>query len=77
MLIADGCSVKAVQRYMGHVAAAETLDTYGHLWPDEDKIKAAIDRALRNSEESLRNRTAPTGRESHITPARRARATVR
>jgi integrase len=44
LLIASGCSVKAVQQYLGHKNASETLDTYGHLWPgDEDRIRAAID----------------------------------
>jgi len=39
-----GCSVKAVQSFLGHKNASETLDTYGHLWPgDDDKIRAAID----------------------------------
>jgi hypothetical protein len=56
MLIASGASVKAVQRYLGHATAAETLDTYGHLWPnDDDRLRAAIDAALGVSEESLRN----------------------
>lgn len=46
MLIAAGCSVKAVQHYLGHATAKETLDTYGHLWPnDEDRIRGAIDQA--------------------------------
>jgi len=44
LLISSGCSVKAVQQYLGHKNASETLDTYGHLWPgDEDRIRAAID----------------------------------
>jgi len=56
MLIASGSSVKAVQRYLGHATAGETLDTYGHLWPDDDdRIRAAIDVALGNSGEPLRN----------------------
>jgi integrase len=56
MLIASGCSVKAVQRFLGHASAVETLDTYGHLWPDdEDRIRAAIDAVLAPAEESLRN----------------------
>jgi integrase len=39
--------VKAVQRYLGHATAAETLDTYGHLWPDDDElIRAAVDAAF-------------------------------
>jgi hypothetical protein len=30
--------------FLGHKNASETLDTYSHLWPDnEDKIRAAID----------------------------------
>jgi len=46
-LIAEGCSVKAVQAFLGHATAAETLDTYGHLWPsDDDTIRRAIGRVL-------------------------------
>ncbi len=43
-----GESVKTVQRRLGHATAAETLDTYVHLWPDsEDRTRAAIDAVLR------------------------------
>ena len=36
-----------MQRYLGHAIAAETLDTYGHLWPDDDdRIRAAVDAAF-------------------------------
>jgi integrase len=35
LLIAQGASVKAVQKQLGHKSAAMTLDVYGHLWPDE------------------------------------------
>jgi integrase len=35
LLIAQGASVKAVQAYLGHATASITLDTYGHLFPDE------------------------------------------
>ncbi|MFP5577448.1 MAG: tyrosine-type recombinase/integrase [Acidimicrobiia bacterium] len=46
LLIAAGCSVKVVQRQLGHASATETLDTYGHLWPtDEDRVRAAVNRA--------------------------------
>jgi integrase len=46
LLIAAGCSVKVVQNRLGHATAAETLDTYAHLWPDdEDRTRAAVDRA--------------------------------
>jgi integrase len=44
LLVSAGCSVTAVQHFLGHKNASETLDTYSHLWPDnEDKIRAAID----------------------------------
>lgn len=46
-LIASGCSVKAVQKALGHASATETLETYAHLWPDdEDRTRAAIQAAL-------------------------------
>ena len=42
LLIAKGCSIKAVQKRLGHESAMETLDTYSHLWPDsDDETRAA------------------------------------
>jgi len=47
LLIAHGESVKVVQARLGHKTATETLDTYGHLWPDsEDATRAAVDAVL-------------------------------
>jgi hypothetical protein len=34
-MIRRGASVKAVQKQLGHATASITLDTYGHLFPDE------------------------------------------
>lgn len=43
-LIEAGESVKVIQARLGHATAAETLDTYGHLWPDsEHTTRAAFD----------------------------------
>jgi len=47
LLIDAGESVKVVQARLGHATASETLDTYGHLWPDtEDRTRQAVDRVL-------------------------------
>ncbi len=47
VLIAGSCSVKVVQKTLGHASARETLDTYGHLWPDSDDLtRQAVDSAL-------------------------------
>ncbi|OHV58657.1 hypothetical protein BCD48_42340 [Pseudofrankia sp. BMG5.36] len=47
LLIHAGESVKVVQARLGHKSAVETLDTYGHLWPDnEEGTRAAVDGAL-------------------------------
>jgi integrase len=47
LLIRHGESVKTVQARMGHGMAQETLDTYGHLWPDsEDRTRAAVEEVL-------------------------------
>jgi integrase len=51
LLIREGASVKAVQKQMGHATAAITLDTYGHLFPDEldalaSRLEDLHDRAL-------------------------------
>lgn len=46
-LIADGQSVRVVQARLGHATAVETLNTYSHLWPDdEDRTRAALDRTF-------------------------------
>ena len=47
LLIRHGESVKVVQERLGHASAAETLNTYSHLWPDsEDRTRAAVDEVL-------------------------------
>jgi integrase len=47
LLIRHGESVKVVQARLGHASAAETLDTYSHLWPDsEDQTREAVDAVL-------------------------------
>jgi len=48
LLIRHGESVKTVQGRLGHATASETLDTYGHLWPDsEDRTRDAVEAVLR------------------------------
>jgi integrase len=42
LLTREGASIKAVQAQMGHATASITLDTYGHLFPDE--LPALADR---------------------------------
>ena len=47
LLIRHNESVKVVQARLGHASAAETLDTYSHLWPDsEDRTRLAVDSVL-------------------------------
>lgn len=47
LLIRHRESVKVVQVRLGHASAAETLDTYSHLWPDnEDETRQAVDSVL-------------------------------
>jgi len=46
-LIRKGLSVKVVPARLGHASAVETLDVYGHLWPDdEDRTRQAVDELL-------------------------------
>jgi integrase len=48
-LIRHDESEKVVQRRLGHASAAETVDTYSHLWPDsEDRTRQAVDDILGN-----------------------------
>jgi integrase len=46
-LIRSGASVKVVQARLGHASAKTTLDTYGHIFPDEaDRTRDAVDTAF-------------------------------
>ena len=47
LLIRSGASVKVVQSRLGHASAKTALDTYGHLFPDEeDRTRSVVDVAL-------------------------------
>jgi integrase len=49
LLIRHGESVKTVQARLGHASAVETLNTYGHLWPDaDDRTREAVEEVLGN-----------------------------
>jgi integrase len=49
-LIAANLHPKAIQARLGHATIAETMDTYGHLFPDaEDAGRGALDAVLRTS----------------------------
>jgi integrase len=55
LLIRSGASVKVVQSRLGHASATTTLDTYGHLFPDEeDRTRAAVDAVLTRPADSSR-----------------------
>ena len=59
LLIRHGESVKTVQARLGHASAAETLDTYSHLWPDsDDRTRAAVDSVLGRVADSVRTDVA-------------------
>jgi integrase-like protein len=46
-LIAAGLHPKAIQARLGHATIAETMDTYGHLFPDADDLgRGTIDAAF-------------------------------
>lgn len=47
MLIRSGLDIKIIQVRMGHASITETMDTYGHLWPDnEDRSRDAVEAIL-------------------------------
>ncbi|MGE3448707.1 MAG: tyrosine-type recombinase/integrase [Microbacteriaceae bacterium] len=62
-LIAAGQSVKVIQARLGHRSAVETLDVYGHLWPDsEDETIVAVDALLAPGVASLLPERVAKGR---------------
>jgi integrase len=47
LLISKGTSVKAVQSMLRHKTATETLNTYAHLWPEDNAlVRRAVDAEL-------------------------------
>lgn len=56
LLIAAGESVKVVQAQLGHATAAETWDTYSHLFPDtEGRVRGVLDAAWQADEAQVRH----------------------
>jgi hypothetical protein len=46
-LIAANLNPKVIQTRLGHATIAETMDTYGHLFPDAEELgRTAVDQAL-------------------------------
>ncbi len=56
-LIAANLNPKVIQARLGHATISETMDTYGHLFPDsEDLGRGAVDKALEKAQaEQARN----------------------
>jgi integrase len=53
-LIAAGVHPKVIQDRLGHSAIAETMDTYGHLFPDADESgRGALDAMFAASETAI------------------------
>ena len=66
-MIRQGASVKAVQKQLGHATASITLDTYGHLFPDElDALAGRLEDARVDALASL----ARTQRGPGVVPLR-------
>jgi integrase len=64
LLIREGASIKAVQKQLGHATASITLDTYGHLFPDElDQLAERL--------EDVRGRALAARRAAEVSPQRR------
>jgi integrase len=65
LLIRHGESVKVVQARLGHKNAAETLDTYSHLWPDsEDRTRSAVDDVLSATGTNLKSKLDAAGTDT-------------
>ena len=57
-LIAANLNPKVIQARLGHATISETMDTYGHLFPDaEDLGRGTIDKALEKAQAEQRRNT--------------------
>lgn len=67
VLIAEGANPKEIQEWVGHASIEETMDTYGHWFPNaKHQISSMLDKhALRHSDNpNLKLRTKVTTCES-------------
>jgi integrase len=61
LAIASGADVKVIQTMLGHASATETLNTYGHLWPDRlDEVSQRLHSGRRNAlKKAAESKTQP------------------
>jgi integrase len=64
LLIREGASTKALQKQLGHKDAVQTLNRYGHLYPDEldslaERLEAVRQRARSEAAATQRDPVAP------------------
>jgi integrase len=58
LLIREGAPIKALQRQLGHQDAVQTLNRYGHLYPDElDSLAERLEQVRERARAEAR--TAP------------------
>jgi integrase len=71
LLIASGANVKVVQARLRHASASTTLDTYSHLWPDQDEsTRTAVEAVLVGRADSLRTKQVIVSRSRRSEPSR-------
>ena len=72
-LIAANLNPKAVQTRLGHATIAETMDTYGHLFPDSEELgRTAVGSALATAlAEQERNWSGTGAPHEHATAGQR------
>lgn len=58
-LIKANLNPKVIQTRLGHATIVETMDTYGHLFPDDEDLgRGAIESLITGAAEQDRNREA-------------------
>lgn len=54
VLIAEGANPKEIQEWVGHASIEETMDTYGHLFPNaKHQLSSMLDKHVRRHTEAL------------------------
>lgn len=62
--ISIGVSIKDIQTYVGHASITETMDTYGHLFPDSlNKVNLQLDAYAQEQEDYVTFNLVPGGKK--------------
>jgi integrase len=71
LMISEGATPKHIQRHLGHSSITVTMDTYGHLFPEDvEHIADRLDRRIGRVSDGTETGRAPKSAPETVVPLR-------